>query len=48
MLAPDFVKNIADTIGTEYELVHIDNSDTKYSILEAYNEGIRLSKYNNL
>ena len=48
MLAPDFVKNIANTIGTEYELVHIDNSDPKYSIYEAYNEGVKLSKYDNL
>ncbi|MDD3490824.1 MAG: glycosyltransferase [Paludibacter sp.] len=48
MLAPDFVKNIANTIGSEYELVHIDNSDTKYSIYKAYNEGVKLCKYDNL
>lgn len=48
MLAPGFVDNITNTIGTEYELVHIDNSDAKYSIYTAYNEGVKLSKYNNL
>lgn len=36
-------KNIADTIGCEYELIVIDNSQNRYNIFTAYNEGIRLS-----
>ena len=36
--------NIQSTIGTEYEIVHIDNSEGKYSICSAYNEGVRRSK----
>lgn len=37
--------NIASTIGTEYELVIIDNSHNEYSILSAYNEGVKKSKF---
>jgi len=37
--------NISLTIGIKYELIIIDNSETKYSIFEAYNEGVRRSKY---
>ena len=37
--------NIELTIGTEYELVIIDNSQNKYSIFSAYNEGVRRAKY---
>jgi len=37
-------QNIAETIGCEYELVVIDNSENKYSIFEAYNEGVKNSK----
>lgn len=37
-------KNIHDTIGTEYELVFIDNSNGDYSLFSAYNEGVRRSK----
>lgn len=48
VLVPNLVKNITNTIGTEYELVHIDNSDAKYSIYTAYNKGVKLSKYSNL
>lgn len=36
--------NIALTIGCEYELVVIDNSSNKYSIFQAYNEGVRRAK----
>ena len=40
------VKNIEDTIGSiPYEIVWIDNSDNKYNIFQAYNEGVRLAKY---
>lgn len=37
-------KNIHDTIGTEYELIVIDNSQNNHSIFSAYNEGVALSK----
>lgn len=37
--------NIAKTIGIEYELIIIDNSENKYSIFEAYNLGISRAKY---
>ncbi|KQO20440.1 hypothetical protein ASF10_17335 [Flavobacterium sp. Leaf82] len=36
--------NIAATIGCEYELIVIDNSENKFSIFEAYNAGIIKSK----
>jgi hypothetical protein len=32
------------TIGCEYELIIIDNSENKYSIYEAYNLGIERYK----
>lgn len=38
-------QNIEKTIGTEYEIVLIDNSKNHYSIFEAYNKGVELSKY---
>lgn len=38
--------NIQMTIGDViYELIWIDNADNKYSICEAYNEGVLLAKY---
>ena len=37
--------NISETIGVEYELIVIDNSKNKYSIFQAYNEGVRRSQY---
>ena len=37
-------QNIAETIGAEYEIIVIDNSGNRYSIFEAYNEGVRRSK----
>jgi hypothetical protein len=37
--------NIDKTIGTEYEIILIDNSQNQYSIFEAYNKGVELSKY---
>lgn len=36
--------NLATTIGTDYELIVIDNSQNKYSIFQAYNLGIKQSK----
>ena len=38
-------QNIKVTIGVEYELIVIDNSQSKYSIFSAYNEGVRRAKY---
>ncbi len=37
--------NIQNTIGIEYELLVIDNSNNQYSIFEAYNEGVKKAKY---
>lgn len=37
--------NIHNTVGCEYELVIVDNSDNKFSICEAYNLGVQKSKY---
>lgn len=37
-------QNIAETVGSEYELVVIDNSTNRYSIFQAYNEGARRAK----
>ncbi len=39
----DLKQNIKDTIGTDYELIVIDNSHNKYSIFSAYNEGLKLA-----
>ena len=39
------ISNIAATIGAEYELIAIDNSENKYSIFEAYNIGVSQSQY---
>ena len=36
--------NIASTIGCGYELILIDNSSSKYSIFQAYNEGVKQDK----
>ncbi|MFV5692439.1 glycosyltransferase [Flavobacterium sp. LT1R49] len=36
-------ENIKNTIGCEYELIVIDNSENQYSIFEAYNMGIEQS-----
>lgn len=38
-----FSQNIAETIGFDYELIIIDNSENRYSIFEAYNVGIEKS-----
>lgn len=39
-LSKDLCFNIQETIGCEYELIIIDNSDNNYSIFEAYNIGL--------
>lgn len=38
-------KNIGLTIGVDYELVIIDNTSNHYTILSAYNEGVRRSRF---
>ena len=42
-LSDSLIKNIDQTIGTGYEIVHIDNSQHQYSIYSAYNEGVKHS-----
>jgi glycosyltransferase involved in cell wall biosynthesis len=42
-ISDDLQGNIDATIGSEYELIVIDNSQNKYSIFEAYNLGIERS-----
>lgn len=43
---PDSLKrNIQETIGCEYEVVVIDNSNNDFSIFSAYNRGVSLSRY---
>ena len=37
-------RNLAETIGSEFELIVIDNSANCYSIFQAYNQGVRHSK----
>ena len=37
--------NIQKTVGCDYELIVVDNSDNQYSIFSAYNYGIEKSKY---
>lgn len=44
VLSEEFTQNISDTIGNQYELILIDNSESSYSIFEAYNLGIQKSK----
>lgn len=43
-ISNDLSGNIRNTIGSDYELIVIDNSQNEYSIFEAYNLGILRSK----
>lgn len=43
-LSEELRKNILESIGCEYELIFIDNSEREYSIFQAYNDGVRRSK----
>jgi len=47
-LSKEFTDNIHDTVGVDYEIIAIDNSNNKYSIFTAYNSGANKSKYPNL
>ena len=41
------IKNsIEETVGIPYELIVIDNTENKYTILSAYNEGVKKARYN--
>jgi glycosyltransferase involved in cell wall biosynthesis len=42
--ATSLAKNIQETIGVDYEIVHIDNSHRQYGICEAYNIGVERAK----
>lgn len=44
-LSADFERNVKDTIGVDFEIVHIDNSKNRFSIYSAYNEGFSRSKF---
>lgn len=43
-ISNDLRENIRKTIGTEYELLIVDNSSGNLSIFSAYNEGVRRAK----
>ena len=45
VLSKEFTENIKVTVGVDYEIIYIDNSENKYSIFAAYNLGITQSKY---
>lgn len=45
-LFKQFQKNVIDTIGCEFEIIGIDNSNTRKSICEIYNEGFLRAKGN--
>jgi len=44
-IPPRLRDNISATIGVEYELVVIDNSQNRYSIFSAYNRGVEQAKF---
>lgn len=43
IISKDLEENIDNTIGCDYELIIIDNSQNDHSIFAAYNEGVKLS-----
>jgi GT2 family glycosyltransferase len=44
-IADSFIKNIDETIGVQYELIVIDNTNNRYSIFEGYNLGIEKANF---
>jgi hypothetical protein len=44
-ISPELSENIRQTIGVAHECIVIDNSENRYSIFSAYNEGVRRSRY---
>lgn len=47
-ISHELKRNIEETIGVEYELIVVDNSENYYTIFSAYNEGVRRAKYSYL
>jgi len=45
LLSEAFKNNIANTVNVDYEIIHIDNSESQYSISSAYNKGVIESNY---
>lgn len=43
-ISEELKRNISETIGVDYELIVIDNSENCYSIFSAYNEGLKSAK----
>lgn len=43
-VAEQMQRNVSETIGTDYEWIVVDNSDNKYNLFQAYNEGVGRSK----
>lgn len=41
----EFSENIKSTVGVEFEIISIDNSENRHSIFSAYNIGISKSQY---
>lgn len=44
-ISPELKDNIKNTIGVDYEIIVIDNSNGDYSIFSAYNKGFAQSKF---
>ena len=44
-LSNEFTLNIKSTVGVDYEIISIDNSENQHSIFSAYNIGISKSQY---
>lgn len=47
-LSAQLKNNIQNTIGTEYEIIKVDNSQNEYFITQAYNKGMDASKFDYL
>ena len=43
-ISEELKHNIKDTIGLDYELIVVDNSQNRFSIFSAYNEGVKSAK----
>lgn len=41
VLSTELTRNIESTVGVDYEIIHIDNSQRQYSIFQAYNKGVQ-------
>ena len=45
LISKKLEQNIGETIGCDFEMIVIDNSENQYSIFQAYNEGLRKSQF---